>query len=263
VRRLVWLVGLSHATNHFVMLVFPRSCSWFSRNLTSATPGSESWPAPPSFATAWPRCRRACCRSVWGRARPGCLAAGFRSGVPRHWFFDRAVDARFRLGVLGLFASLHHPAAPACWCDCVRGSGRTSPEPSLSRGSGKHRSGRFAYPRCGDRRALGVAHGVFLSALPGWLLVLPLWRIQVRPPQKGGGVSARERAECAHLALDPPFRVRDADGLSSRVLHIPARSSGGSRGNRRHHGSAGEARRRLRESRASFSVDWAIWSPGA
>ena len=193
-RRLVWLVGLSHATNHFVMLVFPAVLLLVQQEfdlgyaglgiLASAAFLCYGLAALPAGMLA-DRLGGERVLAVWllgsGLA---CLAIGFSTGP---WTLG------FGLGVLGLFASLHHPA----------GSGvlvRLRPRLGTNVARAFALSGILGNIGVAASPILAAAIGVrwgwrtafFLSALPGWLLVLPLWRHPGAAAAERRAVSQRE-----------------------------------------------------------------------
>ena len=194
VKRLVWLVGLSHATNHFVMLVFPAVLLLVQQEfdlgyaglgiLASAAFLCYGLAALPAGMLA-DRFGGARVLAVWllGSAL-ACFAIGFSTGP---WTLGAG------LAVLGLFASLHHPA----------GSGvLVGLRPRLETNVGRAfaLSGILGNIGVATSPILAAAIGVrwgwrtafLLSALPGCFLVLPLWRHPGAPTAESQAVSQRE-----------------------------------------------------------------------
>ena len=194
VKRLVWLVGLSHATNHFVMLVFPAVLLLVQQEfdlgytglgiLASASFLCYGLAALPAGMLA-DRFGGERVLAVWllgsGLASFGI---GFSTGP---WTLGGG------LAVLGLFASLHHPA----------GSGvLVGLRPRLGTNVGRAfgLSGILGNIGLAVSPILAAAIGVrwgwrtafFVSALPGWLLVLPLWCSPRAAAPGGRAVAQRE-----------------------------------------------------------------------
>lgn len=178
VSRLVWLVGLSHATNHFVMLVFPAVLLLVQQEfdlglsalgiLASVSFLCYGLAALPAGMLA-DRFGGARVLAVWLLGSGvACVVVGSSTGP---WSLGGG------LALLGLFASLHHPAGSGVLVNL-----RTRLGPKVGRAfalSGILGSiGLAASPILAA--AIGVRWGwraaFFLSALPGWFLVLPLWR---------------------------------------------------------------------------------------
>ncbi|MBI4574211.1 MAG: MFS transporter, partial [candidate division NC10 bacterium] len=110
-RRLVWLVGLSHATNHFVMLIFPAvlllvqqefdlgyAVLGFFANVALLAYGMGALPA----GILADRLGGTRILAVWLLGGSlACIAIGMSAGP---------VNVVIGLAALGLFGSLHHPA---------------------------------------------------------------------------------------------------------------------------------------------------------
>ena len=192
VKRLIWLVGFSHAANHFVMLVFPAVLLLVQKEFDLGLSGlgilaSVSFlcyglAALPAGMLA-DRFGGERVLAVWLLgAGVACVAIGFSTGP---WSLGAG------LALLGLFASLHHPAGSGVLVDLGARLG-----PKVGRAFGLSgilgNIGLAASPLLAA--AIGVRWGwraaFFLSALPGWLLVLPLWR---HP-----GVTASESRVASH-----------------------------------------------------------------
>lgn len=178
VNRLVWLVGLSHATNHFVMLIFPAVLLLVQEEfglgyaglgvLASGSFLCYGLAALPAGMLA-DRLGGERVLAVWlFGASLVCVAIGLSSGP---WTLGVG------LAFLGLFASLHHPAGSAV----LVGLG---PRLGTTVGRAFGRSGILGNMGLASAPILTAAIGVrwgwraafFVSALPGLLLCLPLWR---------------------------------------------------------------------------------------
>jgi len=204
VTRLVWLVGLSHATNHFVMLIFPAvllliqaefglgyaalgvlaSASFFCYGLAALPAGM--------FADRFGGER---VLAVWLLGSSlSCLGIGLSRGP---WMLGAG------LALLGLFASLHHPAGAGVLvglrlrlgADVGRAFGRSgilgnvglAGSPILAAVIGVHWGWRAAF---------------FVGALPGLLLILPLWR---HPRAVPAGDGPRAQRDTLRSALTLPL----------------------------------------------------------
>jgi MFS family permease len=194
VNRLVWLVGLSHATNHLVMLVFPAVLllvqQEFDLGLTAlGILASVSFlcyglGALPAGMLA-DRFGGERVLAVWLLgAGLGCAAVALATGP---WSLGSG------LALLGLFASLHHPAGSGVLVNLrVRLGTNVGRAFGLSGILGN--IGLAASPILAA--AIGVGWGwraaFFLSAIPCWLLVLPLWRHPGLATTAGGFPSQRE-----------------------------------------------------------------------
>ena len=192
VTRLVWLVGLSHAMNHFVMLVLPAVLLLVQREfdlgyaglgiLASASFLCYGLAALPAGMLA-DRIGGERVLAIWlAGSGLACCAIAFSSGP---WALGSGLAA------LGLFASLHHPA----------GSGvLVALRPRLGANVGRAFafSGILGNIGVAASPILAAAVGVrwgwrtafLLSAFPGWLLVPPLWRHPVAAVE-GRAVSQR------------------------------------------------------------------------
>ena len=193
-QRLVWLVGLSHAINHFVMLVFPAVLLLVQQEfdlgyaslgiLASASFLCYGLAALPAGILA-DRLGGERVLAVWllgsGLA---CVGIGFSTGP---WTLGGG------LAILGLFASLHHPA----------GSGvlvKLRPWLGTNVGRAFGLSGILGNVGLAASPIVAAAIGVrwgwraafFVSALPAWLLVLPLWRNPRAVPAEAQAFSQRQ-----------------------------------------------------------------------
>jgi FSR family fosmidomycin resistance protein-like MFS transporter len=206
VNRLVWLVGWSHAVNHFLMLVLPAVLLLVQTEyglgyaglglLASASFLCYGLAALPAGMLA-DRFGGARVLAVWLLGSSvACVGIGL-SGGP--WTLGTG------LAVLGLFASLHHPA----------GSGvLVALRPRLGAGVGRAfgRSGILGNVGLAGSPVLAAAMGVrwgwraafFASALPGLVLVLPLWR---HPHSVVPGSRSLAQREPLRRALSLPLIV--------------------------------------------------------
>jgi len=196
VNRLVWLVGLSHATNHFTMLIFPAVLLLVQNEfglgyaglgvLASANFLCYGLGALPAGMLA-DRFGGERVLAIWllGSAI-ACFGIGFSSGP---WTLAAG------LALLGLFASLHHPAGSAVLV-------ALRPRLGTNVGRAFGLSGILGNVGLAGAPILAAAIGVrwgwraafFVGALPGLLLILPFWRA----PRAAEGVS---RATSQHPSL--------------------------------------------------------------
>ena len=201
VNRLVWLVGLSHATNHFVMLIFPAVLLLVQEEfglgyaglgvLASGSFLCYGLAALPAGMLA-DRFGGERVLAVWlFGASLTCAAIGLSTGP---WTLGLG------LAVLGLFASLHHPA----------GSGvlvALGPRLGTTVGRAFGRSGILGNMGLASAPILTAAIGVrwgwrtafFVSALPGLLLCFPLWR---HPSSGAAGGQRSAPRDSLRAALD-------------------------------------------------------------
>jgi MFS family permease len=176
--RLVWLVGLSHATNHFVMLVFPAVLLLVQAEFGLGYAGlgvlatinflCYGLPALPAGMLA-DRFGGERILAMWlAGSSVTCLGIGFASGP---WSLG------IGLAALGCFASLHHPAGSGLLVELRPRLGA-----KMSRAFG--RSGILGNLGLAGAPVLAAAIGVhwgwraafFVSAIPGLAFALPLWR---------------------------------------------------------------------------------------
>lgn len=175
--RLVWLVGFSHATNHFVMLVFPAVLLLVQQEfdlgyaglgiLASASFLGYGLAALPAGMLA-DRVGGERVLAVWlAGSGLACCAIAVSRGP---WTLGTGLAA------LGLFASLHHPAGSGVLV-ALRPRLGTNVGRAFALSGVLGNIGVAASPILAS--AIGVRWGwraaFLLSALPGWLLVLPLW----------------------------------------------------------------------------------------
>lgn len=204
--RLVWLVGLSHATNHFVMLVFPAVLLLVQAEFGLGYAGlgllatvnflCYGLPALPAGILAdrfggerilavWLLGSSVACAGIALASDPWMLALG--------------------LAALGLFASLHHPAGSGVLVELRALLGN-----QVGRAFG--RSGILGNIGLAGAPILAAAIGVrwgwraaFLAgAIPGALLALPLWR---QPRLHSGDGPAAAPREPLRGALTIPLLV--------------------------------------------------------
>lgn len=204
VNRLVWLVGFSHATNHFIMLVFPAVLLLVQKEFDLGLSGlgilaSVSFlcyglAALPAGMLA-DRFGGERVLAVWLLgAGLVCVAIGFSTGP---WSLGAG------LALLGLFASLHHPAGSGVLVKL-----RAQLGPKVGRAFGLSgilgNIGLAASPLLAA--SIGVRWGwraaFLLSALPSWLLVLPLWR---HPGAVASGIRVASQRESLRHALTLPL----------------------------------------------------------
>ncbi|HSC71067.1 MAG TPA: MFS transporter [Candidatus Methylomirabilis sp.] len=192
-RRLVWFVGISHATNHFVMLIFPAVLLLVQQefslgyarlgllaNVALLCYGMGALPA----GMLADRLGGERLLAVWLLGGSlACIGIGFSRGP---------VSLGVGLALLGSFASLHHPA----------GSGVLVAHQSL-RGSNVGRAfgrvgvlgnlGLAASPVAAA--AVGAAWGwrtaFLIGAIPGLLLSLAVWRYGLWSSSGFAGASPR------------------------------------------------------------------------
>jgi MFS family permease len=184
--RLIWLVGLSHATNHFLMLIFPAVLLLVQAEfelgyaglgiLATASSLCYGLLALPAGMLA-DRLGGERVLAVWlVGGSLACCGIGLATGP---WTLGAG------LSVLGLFASLHHPAGSGILvglrqrlgADVARAFGRTgilgnlglAGSPILMAAIGAHWGWRAAF---------------FVGAVPGILLFLPSWRQALRTPME-------------------------------------------------------------------------------
>lgn len=177
-QRLVWLVGLSHATNHFVMLTFPAILLLVDQEFTLGYIGlgvlanlaliCYGFGALPAGMLA-DRLGGERILAVWLLGGSlACLLIGVSRGP---------LGLGIGLACLGLFASLHHPAGSgvlvklrtlqggevgrAFGLTGVLGNVGIAASPMVSAAVGARWGWRAAF---------------LVSAIPGLTLVLPLWR---------------------------------------------------------------------------------------
>jgi FSR family fosmidomycin resistance protein-like MFS transporter len=178
VKRLIWLVGFSHAANHFVMLVFPAVLLLVQQEFDLGLSGLGILASVSSLCYGLAALPAGMLADRFGGERVlavwllgaglACIAIGFSTGP---WSLGAG------LALLGLFASLHHPAGSGVLVGL-----RARLGPKVGRAFGL--SGILGNIGLAASPVLAAAIGVrwgwrtafFLSALPGWLLVLPLWR---------------------------------------------------------------------------------------
>ncbi len=183
-RSLVWLVGLSHATNHFVMLIFPAvlllvqqefglgyaSLGVFA-NVALLGYGVGALPAG-MLADRWGSHRILAVWLVGGSL--ACLGVGFSAGP---------VGLVGGLAVLGLFGSLHHPAGSG-----VLVALRNVGSPEVGRAFGL--TGVLGNVGIAASPIIAATVGVWwgwrsaflVGAIPGACLAPLLWRNYLRSP---------------------------------------------------------------------------------
>ena len=175
---LIWLVGLSHATNHLVMLVFPSVLLLVQREfhltyvelgiLANAGLLSYGLGALPAGMLA-DRIGATRVLTIWllGGSLT-CVAIGFTTGP---WALGMG------MAVLGLFASLHHPAGSGVLvvlrqvlgANVGRAFGRLGILGNIGLASAPFFAAAIG-TRWGWRAAFWAA------AIPGLVLVLPMWK---------------------------------------------------------------------------------------
>jgi len=184
--RLIWLVGLSHATNHFVMLIFPAVLLLVQAEfglgyaglgmLASASFLCYGLLALPAGILA-DRLGGERVLAVWLLGGSlACCAIGLATGP---WTLGAG------LGVLGLFASLHHPAGSGILvglrqrlgADVARAFGRSGILGNLGLAGSPILTAAIG-ARWGWRAAF------FVGAVPGIVLFLPLWRQALLTPME-------------------------------------------------------------------------------
>jgi MFS family permease len=176
--RLVWLVGLSHATNHFVMLVFPAVLLLVQAEFGLGYAGLGALATINFLCYGLPALPAGILADRFGGARilavwligssAACAAIGLATGP---WTLG------IGLALLGCFASLHHPAGSGVLVQLRPGLGAT-----VSRAFG--RSGILGNLGLAGAPILAAAIGVrwgwraafFIGVIPGLLLAPPLWR---------------------------------------------------------------------------------------
>jgi MFS family permease len=202
VNRLVWLVGLSHAANHFVMLVFPAVLLLIQAEFGLGYGGLGLLASVSFLCYGVPALPAGMLADRFGGERVlavwllGSSLACVGIGLARDpW------TLAIGLAALGLFASLHHPASsgvlvelrPRLGAQVSRAFGRSgilgsiglASSPMLSAAIGVHWGWRAAF---------------LASALPGLLLVAPLWR-QRRLAATGNTTAAQEESLRSALTL--------------------------------------------------------------
>jgi MFS family permease len=203
-KRLVWLVGLSHATNHFVMLVFPAVLLLVQQEFDLGYAGLGILASGAFLCYGLAALPAGMLADRFGGQRVlavwllgsglACVAIGFSTGP---WTLGAGLAA------LGLFASLHHPA----------GSGvlvGLRPRLGTQVGRAFALSGILGNIGVASSPIVAAAIGVrwgwraafLLSALPGWLLVLPLWR---QPAAAAAENRVASRRESVRNALTWPL----------------------------------------------------------
>lgn len=177
-QRLVWLLGLSHATNHFVMLVFPAVLLLVQQEFGLGYAALGMLATASFLCYGLAACPAGMLADRFGGERVlavwllgaglACVTIAFSTG-PRMLGIG--------LAVLGLFASLHHPASSGVL---------VALRPRLGQNVGRAFafSGILGNIGLATSPILAAAIGVrwgwrtafLVSALPGWVLLLPLWR---------------------------------------------------------------------------------------
>jgi MFS family permease len=211
-RRLVWLVGLSHAINHYLMLIFPAVLLLVQAEFGLGYAGLGLM-ASAAFACygllAFPagmladRFGGERILAVWLLGGSfACCGIGLSTGP---WTLG------IGLATLGLFASLHHPAGSG-----VLVALRQQVGVNVARAFGL--SGILGSIGLASSPILAAAIGVrwgwraafFMGAIPGLLLCIPLWK-QARetPPQS---------ADAADGAPAPATSVQSAFTLPLFLL---------------------------------------------
>ncbi len=206
-RRLVWLVGFSHATNHFVMLIFPAvlllvqqefglgyGTLGFFANVALFCYGVGALPS----GMLADRLGGERILAVWLLGGSlACIAIAW-SGGP--------VGLVLGLAALGLFGSLHHPAGSG-----VLVALRNVPGLELGRAFGLSgvlgNVGIATAPVMAAMVAVrwGWRAAFLIAAIPGLFLALPLWRLQGPSLLDAPGPSAspmrRGKASWSNLTL--------------------------------------------------------------
>jgi MFS family permease len=210
-RRLVWLIGLSHATNHFVMLIFPAVLLLvqqefglgygplgFFANVALFCYGAGALPAGmladrlggERILAIWLLGGSLSCLAIAGTASPVGLVLG--------------------LAALGLFGSLHHPAGSG-----VLVALRDVAGVELGRAFGLSgvlgNVGLAASPVMAAMVAVrrGWRAAFLVGALPGLLLAFPLWRLHgLQAPQPPDPTAPPVRRRMAWRSdLTPPLLI--------------------------------------------------------
>lgn len=197
-RRLIWLVGLSHATNHFVMLIFPAVLLLVQQEFHLGYFGLGVFANVALFAYgigALPagmladRLGRQRILAVWllggGLA---CIGIGLSAG---------AVGLGAGLAALGLFGSLHHPAGSGVLVQLRR-------VPGLDVGRAFGLSGMLGNVGIAASPLVAAAvgarwgwRGAFLvSAIPALLLALPLWQSHPLPSRPSASLPIPQVRRC-------------------------------------------------------------------
>jgi MFS family permease len=188
-RRLVWLVGLSHATNHFVMLIFPAvlllvrqefdlgyAVLGLFANVALLAYGMGALPA----GILADRLGGTRILAIWLLGGSlACIAIGMSTGP---------ANLIIGLAALGLFGSLHHPAGSGILValrnvegvDVGRAFGLTGVLGNIGLAASPVIAAMVAV-RWGWRAAYLV------GAIPGLCLALPLWQCQEKFLRGAGG----------------------------------------------------------------------------
>jgi MFS family permease len=196
VRRVVWLVGLSHFANHFVMLIFPAvlllvheefNLGYFGlgllANLALLFYGLGALPA----GVLADRLGGERILTVWLLGGSlACLSIGFSSGP---------VGLAVGLAALGLFASLHHPAGAGALV-ALRNTAGLDVGRAFGLNGGLGNLGLAAAPLLSAAVAVrwGWRAAFLVGAVPGLALALPLWRSRGLP----AGQPANPRSPVVH-----------------------------------------------------------------
>jgi MFS family permease len=206
-RRLVWLVGLSHATNHFVMLIFPAvlllvqqefglgygSLGFFA-NVALFCYGAGALPA----GMMADRLGGERILAVWLLGGSlACIAIAWSNGP---------VGLVLGLAALGLFGSLHHPAGSGILVALRNVAGL-----EMGRAFGLSgvlgNVGLAAAPVVAAMVAVrwGWRAAFLVATIPGLVLTLPVWRLQGPRPLDAPGPPAspmrRGKASWSDLTL--------------------------------------------------------------
>lgn len=190
---LIWLIGLSHATNHLVMLVFPSVLILIQRefrltyvelgilaNVSLLAYGLGALPA----GILADRIGGARVLTIWLLGGSvSCIAIGLSAGP---WTLGMG------MAILGLFASLHHPAGSGILvvlrqllgANIGRAFGRLGVLGNVGLASAPFFAAAIG-TRWGWRTAFCAA------AIPGLLLVLPMWK----QPQLAHSSATRPRPD--------------------------------------------------------------------
>lgn len=178
VNRMIWLVGLSHATNHFMMLIFPAVLLLVQEEFGLGYAGLGVLATANSLCYGLGALPAGMLADRYGGARVlaawllgsslACFGIGFSTGP---WTLGAG------LAVLGLFASLHHPAGSGVLVGLRQRLGA-----NVGRAFGL--SGILGNVGLAGAPVVAAAIGVmwgwrvafFAGALPGLLLILPFWR---------------------------------------------------------------------------------------
>ena len=195
-RRLVWLTGLSHAVNHYVMLIFPAVLLLVQReyglgfaalgllaNLGLFAYGAGALPAG-ILADRWGAPRMLAVWLLGGSFACACVAIA-----------RGPVSLALGFALLGLFASLHHPAGSG-----VLALLRNVPGQEVGRAFGV--SGLLGNMGLAASPILSAAIGAqwgwriafWIGVLPGLLLGPALWRLPA-PPSAASPPAGGEKVE--------------------------------------------------------------------